>query len=179
MKKGRWTNLLKFRQTRSAIAVITVVPMGKASFVYSYGKRRLMGQYNGKWSISLVYALKLLITVIRAISGSLCEKHINYDNFSNVNSAMDRLYWPLVKNSITVQVSLCQYLKYCTRSCAQPTWLTFSADFFLSSLHASFGQKKLAKKSHLGQLWRYAYNSFKLIDIGWQCFIQIYVSIFK
>jgi len=30
------------------MAVVTVVPMGKASFVYSYGQRRLMGQYNEK-----------------------------------------------------------------------------------------------------------------------------------
>ena len=52
---------------RYSIAVITVVPMGKASFVYSYVQRRLMGQYNGKLPFSLVYVLKPLITAIRAI----------------------------------------------------------------------------------------------------------------
>ena len=30
-----------------AIAVITVAPTGKASFVYSYVQTRLQGQYNG------------------------------------------------------------------------------------------------------------------------------------
>ena len=49
-----------------AIAVIAVAPTGKASFVYSYAQTRLMGQYNGKWPLSLVYVLKPLITVIGA-----------------------------------------------------------------------------------------------------------------
>ena len=49
------------------IAVITVEPAGKASFVLGCIQTRLMGQYNGKWPISLVYMSKPLITVIAAI----------------------------------------------------------------------------------------------------------------
>ena len=50
------------------IAVIAVASTLKASFVYSrYVQTKLMGQFNGKWSISLVYVLKPLITAIRAI----------------------------------------------------------------------------------------------------------------
>ena len=50
------------------IAVIAVEPTGKAFFVYTYAKTRPMGQYNGKWPLSLVYVLKPLITGIRAIA---------------------------------------------------------------------------------------------------------------
>ena len=49
------------------IAVNAVAPTGKASFLYSYVKTRLRGQYNGKWPFSLVYMLKPLITATRAI----------------------------------------------------------------------------------------------------------------
>ena len=35
-----------------AIAVITVAPTGKASFVYSYVQTRLQDQYNGKWPLA-------------------------------------------------------------------------------------------------------------------------------
>ena len=49
------------------IAVITVEPPGKSSFVLGCIQTRLMGQYNGKWPISLVYMSKPLITVITAI----------------------------------------------------------------------------------------------------------------
>ena len=49
------------------IAVITVEPAGKASFVLGCIQTRLMGQYNAKWPISLVYMWKPLITVITAI----------------------------------------------------------------------------------------------------------------
>ena len=45
------------------IAVIAVAPF----FVYSYVQTRLKDQYNGKWPLSLVYVLKPLITLIRAI----------------------------------------------------------------------------------------------------------------
>ena len=37
------------------IAVIPMEPAGKASSFYIYKQTRLMGQYNGKWHISLVY----------------------------------------------------------------------------------------------------------------------------
>ena len=53
----------------NTIAVIAVAPTGKASFVYSYEQTRLMGQYNRKCPLSLVYVLKPLITPIRAITG--------------------------------------------------------------------------------------------------------------
>ena len=53
--------------TRARSLIVAVAPTGKASFVYSYVQTRLMGQYNGKWPISLVYVLKPLITAIRAI----------------------------------------------------------------------------------------------------------------
>ena len=46
---------------------VTVAPTGKASFVYSYVQTRLRSQCNGKWLFGLVYVLKPLITVIRAI----------------------------------------------------------------------------------------------------------------
>ena len=45
---------------------MAVEPKGKASFVYCYMQTRPMGQYNGKWPISLIYMLKPLITSIRA-----------------------------------------------------------------------------------------------------------------
>ena len=50
-----------------AIAVITVEPADKTSFVYSCIQTRLRGQYNGKWPISLVCVSKPLITFITAI----------------------------------------------------------------------------------------------------------------
>ena len=50
-----------------SIAVITVEPADKTSFVYSCIQTRLRGQYNGKWPISLVCVSKPLITVITAI----------------------------------------------------------------------------------------------------------------
>ena len=53
--------------TRARSLIVAVAPKGKASFVYSYVQTRLMGQYNGKWPISVVYVLKPLITAIRAI----------------------------------------------------------------------------------------------------------------
>ena len=49
------------------IAFIAVAPTGKASFVYDYVQTRLVGQDNGKWPFSLVYVLKPLIAVIKAI----------------------------------------------------------------------------------------------------------------
>ena len=49
------------------IVVITVAPTGKVSFLYSCVQTRLIGQYNGKQPISLVYVSKLQITVIRAV----------------------------------------------------------------------------------------------------------------
>ena len=55
-------------QSRFPIAVIAVEPAGKASFVLGCIQTRLMGQYNGKWPISLVYMSKPLITVITAIA---------------------------------------------------------------------------------------------------------------
>ena len=59
---------IKLLIDRYAIAVIAIAPTGKASFVYSYVQTRLKGQYNGKWPFSLVYVLKPLITLIRAIA---------------------------------------------------------------------------------------------------------------
>ena len=55
----------------SLIAVITVEPACKASFVLGCIQTRLMGQYNGKWPISLVYMSKPLMTVITAIAITL------------------------------------------------------------------------------------------------------------
>ena len=48
------------------MAVITVDPASKASFVYRCMQTSLTGQYNGKWAISLVYVSKPLITIITA-----------------------------------------------------------------------------------------------------------------
>ena len=42
------------KQLMHAIAVVTVEPADKTSFVYNCMKTRLKGQYNGKWPISLV-----------------------------------------------------------------------------------------------------------------------------
>ena len=52
----------------SAIAVITVEPADKISFVYNCMQTRLRGQYNGKWPISLVCVLTPLVTAITAIT---------------------------------------------------------------------------------------------------------------
>jgi len=49
------------------IAVITVEPADKISFVYNCMQSRLRGQYNGKSPISLVCASRPLVTVITAI----------------------------------------------------------------------------------------------------------------
>lgn len=49
------------------MAVITVKPEGEASIVYSCMQRKLIGQYNKKITISLVYVSKPLKHVIRAI----------------------------------------------------------------------------------------------------------------
>ena len=51
----------------SAIAVITVEPADKISFVYNCMQTRLRGRYNGKWPISLVCVSRPLVTVITAI----------------------------------------------------------------------------------------------------------------
>ena len=51
-----------------SIAVITVEPEDKISFVYNRMQTRLRGQYNGKWPISLVCVSKPLVTVITAIA---------------------------------------------------------------------------------------------------------------
>ena len=53
--------------TSAFIFFITVEPASKAIFVLGCIQTRLMGQYNGKWPISLVYKSKPLITVIAAI----------------------------------------------------------------------------------------------------------------
>ena len=53
------------------IAVIAVAPTGKASFVFSYMETRLKGQYNEEGPFSLICVLKLLITAVRAIKGSM------------------------------------------------------------------------------------------------------------
>ena len=50
-----------------SIAVITVEPADKTSFVYSCIQTRLRGQYIWKWPVSLVCVSKPLITVITAI----------------------------------------------------------------------------------------------------------------
>ena len=53
--------------TNNNLAVITVEPAGKAYFVLGCIQTRLMGQYNRKSPISLVYMSKPLIAVIAAI----------------------------------------------------------------------------------------------------------------
>ena len=54
--------LCKDKTFNSQIAVITVKPSGKASFVDSM-HRRLIGQYNETRPITLAYVFKTLITV--------------------------------------------------------------------------------------------------------------------
>ena len=49
------------------IAVITVEPADKISFVYNSMQTRLRGQYNRKWPISLICVSRPLVTVITAI----------------------------------------------------------------------------------------------------------------
>ena len=65
---------------QNLIAVITVEPAGKAPFVLGCIQTRLVGQYNGKWPISLVYMSKPLVTVITAISASF-----NIHRVRNIN----------------------------------------------------------------------------------------------
>ena len=55
------TNLFVLPQV---IAVITVEPADKISFVYNCMQTRLSGQCNGKWLISLVCVSRPLVTVI-------------------------------------------------------------------------------------------------------------------
>ena len=50
-----------------SIAVITVEPADKISFVYNCMQTSLRGQYNGKWTISLVCVSRPLVTIIRDI----------------------------------------------------------------------------------------------------------------
>ena len=59
--------LLFGRSPSLPIAVITVEPADKISFVYNFMQTRLRGQYNGKWPISLVCVSRPLVTVIAAI----------------------------------------------------------------------------------------------------------------
>ena len=43
------------------IAVIPIEPAGNASLLYIYKQTRLMGQYIGKWRISLIYVSKPVV----------------------------------------------------------------------------------------------------------------------
>ena len=56
------------------IAVITVEPADKSSFVYNCMQTRLRGQYNGKWPISLACVSRPLVTVITAIGSKSREE---------------------------------------------------------------------------------------------------------
>ena len=56
-----------FNLVNDKIAVITVEPADKISFVYNCMQTRLRGQYNGKWPISFVCVSRPLVTVITAI----------------------------------------------------------------------------------------------------------------
>ena len=77
-----------------SIAVITVEPAGKVSFVLGCIQTRLMGQYNGKWPISLVYMSKPLITVITAIDSVFCIVQITSPSLSTVYQGVGKpLYW--------------------------------------------------------------------------------------
>ena len=60
---------------RPSIAVITVEPAEKISFVYNCMQTRLRGQYNGKWPISLVCVSRPLVTVITAIKNRSVKKN--------------------------------------------------------------------------------------------------------
>ena len=62
---------------RILMAVITVDPADKTSFVYSCMQTRLMGQYNGNRPISLVCVSKPLITVVTAIADQLCSSVVH------------------------------------------------------------------------------------------------------
>ena len=72
VNKNYWNKLNRLRIPKlmlagRPVAVISVAPTGKASFVCSFVQTSLMGQYIGKRPFSLVYVLKPLIIPIRAI----------------------------------------------------------------------------------------------------------------
>ena len=91
----RHLNLSNHLTPNITVAVIAVAPTGKASFVCSSVQTRVRGQYNGKWSFSLVYMLKPLTTAIRAICGLFLHqwntekrKHVTLQKTKNIfNSA--------------------------------------------------------------------------------------------
>ena len=62
--------------TALAVAFSAVEPTGKASFVSSCMRTRLMGQCIGKWPNSLVSVTKPLLTVITAIAVVFCSTTI-------------------------------------------------------------------------------------------------------
>ena len=59
------------QDAKAIMALIAIEPAVKAPFVWNSRQTSLMGQYNTKWPISLVYVLKPLINVIRAIARSV------------------------------------------------------------------------------------------------------------
>ena len=63
-----------FSEVAYSIAVITVEPADKISFVYNCMQTRLRGQYNGKWPISFVCVSRPLVTVITAIEEGLTRE---------------------------------------------------------------------------------------------------------
>ena len=68
------------------IAVITVEPADKISFVYNCMHTRLRGQYNGKCPISLVYVSRPLVTVITAILVIVIFKRKPSHSYSGIRS---------------------------------------------------------------------------------------------
>ena len=62
--------------TALTVAFSAVEPTGKASLVFSCMLTRLMGQYIGKWPISLVSVTTPLITVLTSIAVVFCSTTI-------------------------------------------------------------------------------------------------------
>ena len=68
---SEWSHIQKYSQNSGSlltagIAVITVEPAHKISFVYNCMETRLRAEYNGKWPISLVCVSRPLVTVVTA-----------------------------------------------------------------------------------------------------------------
>ena len=74
------------------MVVITVELTSKASFVYNCMPTKLMGQYNAKWHISLIYVSKPVIPVISAIA--LC-----YTQFTSIRTL--KCQWSEISYKLT------------------------------------------------------------------------------
>ena len=80
-----------FANWQAGVAVITVEPADKLSFVYNFMQTRLMRQYNGKLPISLVLVSRPLVTVITAVQEDATTTLTNR-NMERLGHKLTQLY---------------------------------------------------------------------------------------